>query len=103
MELIKQYHKGNIYNSADIYKFKTQRELEKTREWYWMRYGVSINDESLKPITYEQVYFDWLDKCPKSTEHENKIDEVNCQYCSVQSWNNIEVALMNYKKLLSLS
>lgn len=102
-ELIEQYHVGNIHTSADIDKFKTQRELEKTREWYWMRYGDTFNDPSVKPKTYEQVYFAWFERCSENNEHKNKIEEARCPYCSVQSWNNIEVALKNYRELLSFS
>lgn len=103
MDLIDQYHKGSIYTAADIDKFDRKAKINTIREWYWMRYGDSFNDLVKKPTTYKQVYFDWLDKCPKTNEHENKKDEAECPYCSVQSWNNIEVALKDYKKLLSLS
>jgi uncharacterized coiled-coil DUF342 family protein len=102
-ELIMQYHAGNVNKSAEPDKFRKKTDIDRIRKWYWMRYGESFNDKSTPPKTYEQVYNDWSDLCPVDNEHKNEDEEKNCQYCNIQSWNNIEVALKDYRNLLALS
>src|SRR6185312_14985865 len=65
--------KGTVYDAADITKFKTMsKQLERTREWYWMRNGDNFNDKSKKPVPYAEVYLQWQDKCPTHNEHANE-------------------------------
>jgi len=103
-ELIMQYHAGNIHDSADIDKFKTQKELNRTREWYWIRNMEHINDVSKKQKTYEQVLDEWQkDKCLIKTNHEDITSKKNCDFCSIEDINIIEQALSAYSKLLNQS
>lgn len=103
-DLIEEYHVGNIHNSADIDKFKTQKELDRTREWYWIRYGGHLNNSSQKPISYPNVLKTWTQRCPvKNKEHDTTSEWANCPYCSVDDLNIIQQAVSSYNKLLKQS
>jgi len=102
-DLIEQYHRGNIYSSADIDKFKTLKELERTRVWYWMRYGDHFNDASKEPKTYAELVEDWNSKCPLYSVTKDKQHIKNCPYCSVRDESYIEHALASYNTLLKQS
>jgi hypothetical protein len=102
-ELIEQYHRGNIYKSADIDKFKTLKELDRTREWYWMRYGDHFNDASKEPKTYAELVDDWNNRCPLYGVTKDKQHIKNCLYCSVLDESYIEHALASYNTLLRQS
>lgn len=107
-DLIEQYHKGNIYSSTDIDKFKTLKELERTREWYWIRYIDYINGISKKPKTYEQVLKEWQKNCPINKQNQSEKDVMKhndclCLYCVFSDINVIEQALASYIKLLKQS
>ncbi len=103
-ELIEKYHKGNIYEAADITKFKTQKELERTREWYWIRYEGYFNGTEKKPLSYPKILQEWQKNCKINGKRETKdwID-CSCPYCSLNDINIIEQALPAYNRLLNKS
>ena len=81
-ELIKQYHKGNIYKSADIAKFKTQKELDRAREWHWIRYDDYLNGKSNNPLTPAEVCTEWQNKCSINRNLKFKeLKDCSCIYC----------------------
>lgn len=102
--IIDQFHPGNIYNAADLDKFKTQKELDRTREWYWIAYSDKFNNISPKRKRTEDILTEWqLQKCLSRRDHENIEDEKRCPYCSIQDINIVDHALSAYSKLLKNS
>jgi hypothetical protein len=107
-ELIEQYHRGNIYKSADIDKFKTLKELDRTREWYWIRYEDYFIHKSKKPMPYPEVLKKWQENCPINKQNQKKQrledkTECSCSYCLFYDINIIEQAINSYNKLLEES
>ncbi|HUD09877.1 MAG TPA: hypothetical protein VMR77_03710 [Patescibacteria group bacterium] len=104
-ELIEQYHRGNIYKSADIDKFKTLKELSRTREWYWIKYETYFSHETKKPMSYPEVLKKWQENCPINKQNQKKKrledkTECSCPYCLFYDINIIEQAINSYNKLL---
>lgn len=79
---IERYYKGSVYPAADINKFKTQKELERTREWHWIQYKDVINGTSDKPLKPAEVCKEWQDRCliNKGKKLKEK-DYCECEYC----------------------
>lgn len=104
IELIEQFHKGNVYSSADISKYKTLKEIERTREWYWIAYSDKFNDKSNKRKSSEEILNEWqMLKCQAKTNHEDIDSKMMCPYCSVEDINIIDQALSAYSRLLNQS
>lgn len=102
-DVIEQYHPGTIYRSADVDNFKTQKELERTREWYWIAYGDLINKAGKRKKT-EDILDEWqVQKCPQKTLHKDINEKEKCPYCSVDDVNIIDQALSSYIRLLQIS
>lgn len=102
---IKRHAFGVVYPSADIAKFKTLKELDRTREWYWMRYGEKVNDDAKKEKTFDLVTNEWKRKCPYGDKRNlDKAPEGhNCDYCEFDEQNRIEKAVSDYIDLLRKS
>lgn len=100
-ELIEQYHRGNIYSSADIDKFKTLKELDRTRRWYWMRFEKQINNANEKLISFSEVTKEWIKNCPYTDD--NMPSDHKCEYCTFCEQNRIEKAVSDYVNLLNQS
>jgi hypothetical protein len=98
-DLIEQYHKGNIYSSANI-DAGNRRDLDRAREWNWIRFRDYLNGLSKKPKTYEDIAYEWNCKCliyPNGNKSHIKI----CKYCHVDA-SNVAHTLSPYNKLLEL-
>jgi len=107
-EHIEQYMDGSVYSAADITKNKTLKELERTREWYWIRYGDNLNDKTIRPLSYKKILELWQKNCPNNLQNQNEKDsnkhkECSCSYCLFYDINIIEQALASYIKLLNQS
>ncbi len=118
-ELIEQYHLGNIYETADTAKFKKKTDIDRVREWYWIKNKKYFNRETSKPLSYPEVLNEWLNTCPlykASKEHD--LSDVECPKCTFSekkirkdkrvkdgggSYNNVEKALEAYTILLNNS
>lgn len=98
MDLIEQYHAGNIYDSA-IISDGSRRDLERTREWYWMRCEDFINGVSKKLKTYEDVVEEWKCKCPRYPTDNDEVHDKSCLYCRVDG-SSFAHTLIPYEKLL---
>lgn len=102
-DVIEQYHPGTIYKSADADDFKTQKELQRTREWYWIGYGDYLNKLGKRKRS-EEILNEWqLKKCPQKTIHKDINEKEKCPYCSVDDVNIIDHALASYMRLLQIS
>lgn len=99
VELINIFHAGNIYESA-IINDGSRRDLDRTREWYWMRFGDYFNGVSDKPKTYEDVAEEWRCKCPRYPTDNDKKHDRSCMYCHVNA-TNFAHTLIPYEKLLT--
>jgi len=98
-DLIEAYLLGGIYNSALI-DDGNRRDLDRTREWYWMRFGDFFNGLAKLPKTYEDVAEDWCNKCPKyGSDVYDDDHKKDCPYCHVDA-SNIAHALSPHEKLL---
>lgn len=97
---IEEFAFGPIYESAYTGKIKTQKKIDRTREWYWMRFGDFFNGKASKPRTYKMILDDWDKLCPQGEEHENEEEKKKCPYCGVDSFNVIERAVTEYLNLL---
>lgn len=102
-EEIMHFWKGTVYDSADNAKFKTLKQLERTREWYWMRFEDNFNDKNIPLVTYPKVLDMWNNKCEYYKKGEIHPQESECEYCSLKDINTIEQAVSDYIKLLSIS
>ncbi len=118
-ELIDQYHKGNVYETADITKFKSKTDIDRVREWYWIRNEKYFNGEISKPLSYPEVLDEWLDTCPRYKNGEtHDANDAECPKCTFYrkrirndkrikdgggSYNHIEKALSAYATLLNNS
>lgn len=102
---IEEHVFGAVYPSADITKFKTLKELNRTREWYWMKIGEKINGKSKEEKTYSEIVDLWREKCPYSGKEKLRQapNDHSCEYCEFDSQNRIEKAVSNYIKLLNKS
>ncbi len=103
-ELIEQFHKGTVYDSADISKYKTKKEIERTREWYWTKYSDIFNGLSKKSLTYDEVLNKWQqENCPVNMDHADILSKRKCDFCSIEDINIIEKAISSYNRLLKSS
>lgn len=99
-EIIEQYHKGNTYKAADIDKFKTLKELNRTRDWYWIAY----NNGNKKRKRSEDILNEWQEQnCSVKTDHPDIESKRKCPYCSIEDINIVDQALSSYSKLLQIS
>lgn len=98
-ELIEQYHKGNIYKSA-IIDDGNRRDLERARDWHWIRFRDYLNGIDKKPETYEDITYEWNCKCPQYPT-EDKEHNKTCEYCHVDA-SNVAHTLSPYNKLLEI-
>lgn len=101
-DLIEQYHKGNVYEASDISKYKTQKELDRAREWHWIKYRDFLNGLTKQPLSPGEVCKEWQDKCPinKGRKLKEK-DYCECEYCIDAEL--IMKSLSHYDNLLSFS
>jgi hypothetical protein len=91
-----------VYDTADTDKFKTQKLLERTRDWYWIAYSDVFNNLSPKRKRTEDVLKEWQEKCPVNGQHDIE-DKKKCLYCAIEDINIVDQALSSYSKLLSNS
>lgn len=92
------YNAGQIYSSALI-DHGNRRDLERTREWYWMRYQDYLNGVSTKPRIYEEVAEMWWNLCPVHKGDVSKKERKICPQCRIDA-SHISHALSPYEKLL---
>lgn len=98
LNLIEQYHRANIFDSA-IINDGNRRDLERTREWYWIRFGGYLNDDLKDPKTYEEMAEEWKRKCPRYPTDNDKKHDKSCLYCRVDG-SYFAHTLSPYEKLL---
>lgn len=98
---IKRHAFGVVYPSTDIAKFKTLKELDRTREWYWMRFEKQINNTNEKLISFPKVTDEWRKKCLYTDD--NMPSDHKCEYCTFYEQNRIEKAVSDYADLLNRS
>ena len=114
--LIEQFHPGNIYTTADAAKFRGKPDIDRIREWYWIKNQDYFNGDSLQPLKYPEVLDAWLNTCPFYKD--SKTHDMNgpeCPKCTFEtkrirtdkrvkegggSYNHIEKALDTYEELL---
>lgn len=100
---IKEHVFGAVYPASDITKFKTLKELDRTREWFWIAYKDQFNGLSKKRKRSEDILDEWITtNCPAKKDHDTESTK-NCPYCSVNDVNEIDQALSTYSKLLAQS
>lgn len=99
MDKIEQYHPGQVHNNALNYSKK--KELDRTREWYWLRYNKFLNKQDSKPLPYHEVLDIWNSKCKNNTEVNHNIKA--CKYCSVEDENIVQKAISEYIHFLQES
>lgn len=112
--------KGPVYDAADITKYQTMsKQLERTREWYWIRNQKYFNGEVSKPLSYPDVLDEWLNTCPLYKEGvAHDLNDAECPKCTFfekkkrkdkrvkeggGSYNHVEQALDAYTSLLNNS
>ncbi len=114
--LIEKYRPGSIYNTADTAKFRGKNDIDRIREWYWIRNEKYFNGEAPKPLPYPEVLAEWLNSCPVyKAAKTHDLDEPVCPKCTFEStmirkdkrvkdgggsFNHIEKALNTYSNLL---
>lgn len=107
--VIEHYYKGNVYTSADVDKFKTLRELEQAREWYWLRYEQHFNDPTTKELTYPETLKAWQRKHCDIFRANEKVKQFeypkacSCRYCKFTEDKTIEKSVITYENLLEES
>lgn len=84
------------------YSKDTKSNIEKDREWFWMRYLDLINGKLAEPKTCSEVHEEWQKRCEVYNLPTNEIpDGHDCQYCSDKiSIGVIEKAISRYKTFL---
>lgn len=100
-DIIEEHVYGAVYQAADLSKFKTLKELDRTREWYWLRLGGTINDKSIKENKYDEIVVQWKRRCPYYGKE--MPDGHICEYCNFSDQNIIEHAVSDYINLLNQS
>lgn len=99
LELIELYHRGSIYSAATI-DAGNRRDLERTREWYWMRYKDYLNGKVKKPKIYDDLVYEWNNKCRRfQTLKDKDPHKKECDYCRIDQSHFVHM-LVPYEKLL---
>lgn len=99
LELIHMYHRGATYNSATI-DSGNRRDLDRTREWYWMRYKDYLNGKVKKPKIYDDLVYEWNNKCRRfQTLKDKDPHKKECDYCRIDQSHFVHM-LVPYEKLL---
>lgn len=99
-ELIELYHRGNVYPSSDTEKFKTQKELDRAREWHWIRYRDFLSGTLKEPLSPGEVSKEWQNRCDMNKGLKLKDKKYcECQYC-IYDPEIIMKSLSHYDNLL---
>jgi len=83
---------ADIFDRYDDFK----NEIKRDREWYWLRQG---------GLKFDEIFDEWVDRCPEGGEHENQKDVEKCPFCSIllarrSDKNVIEKAVKRYAEKL---